>query len=909
MKRLFLILLLTFFTAACSDADNSKGGNGGVDINGDAVCGNGVLDTGEACDGASLNGETCEGLGLGAGELACRSNCGDFDRSACGAPESCGDGSIQAPEACDGTDLAGTTCESLGFGPGTLGCSANCAEFDTSMCGAVATCGNGQLDENELCDGSALGGASCGSLGRGTGTLGCSDNCQQFDTTGCSSGCTPECGGRECGPDPACGSSCGTCGADELCSSDGMCVCQPTTCAEAGAQCGSIDDGCGGTLDCGGCDGATECGAGGTPNVCACPNVPPGGTVSVDVPTVEVTFALTVGGQPLNSGNTTYNSQGALELVDTATGDRIGLGLAYSSRGTASFAYPSTRRITPGTYDIVYDSFSENNGVFWPLNNESIILEDVDLTSSKTVNVDIPVVDISFGVTVGGQGLTAGNTTYNSQGSLEVADVATGDRIGLGLAYSSRGTAAFAYPNTKRLVPGSYDIFYDSFSENNGTFWPLNNEAKLRSAVALTSTQSISVDVPVVDVTFDVTVGGQGLTSGNTTYNSQASLEVEDTATGDRIGLGLAYSSRGTAAFAYPATKRLVPGSYDVIYDSFSENNGTFWPLNNEAKLRSGVMLNSTQSVTLDVPVVDVTFAVTVGGQGLNVGNTTYNSQGSLEVEDVATGDRIGLGLAYSSRGTAAFAYPATKRLVPGNYNVFYDSFSENNGTFWPLNNEAELRSNLALNSTQSVTVDIPVVDVTFDVTVGGQGLNVGNTTYNSQGSLEVEDVATGDRIGLGLAYSSRGTAAFAYPATKRLVPGNYDVFYDSFSENNGTFWPLNNEAKLRSGLALNSTQTVALDVPAVDITFGVTVGGQGLTSGNTTYNSQGALELEDTATGDRIGLGLAYSSRGTAAFAYPATKRIVPGTYNVFYDSFSENNGTFWPLNNEALLSCFTVQ
>ena len=46
----------------------------------------------------------------------------------------CGDGIVNSPtEACDGADLAGKTCESLGRGSGTLRCGATCI-FDTSGC-------------------------------------------------------------------------------------------------------------------------------------------------------------------------------------------------------------------------------------------------------------------------------------------------------------------------------------------------------------------------------------------------------------------------------------------------------------------------------------------------------------------------------------------------------------------------------------------------------------------------------------------------------------------------------------------------------------------------------------------------------------------------------------------------------
>jgi len=55
---------------------------------------------------------------------------------------------------------------------------------------------------------------------------------------------------------------------------------QARTCADASAQCGTIDDGCGKPLNCGTCSGAELCGVTGTPNVCAAaptqPNAPSG---------------------------------------------------------------------------------------------------------------------------------------------------------------------------------------------------------------------------------------------------------------------------------------------------------------------------------------------------------------------------------------------------------------------------------------------------------------------------------------------------------------------------------------------------------------------------------------------------------------------------------------------------------
>src|SRR5262245_31762019 len=44
--------------------------------------------------------------------------------------------------------------------------------------------------------------------------------------------------------------------------------CVPTSCVAKGANCGTVSDGCGGTLNCGTCAAPSTCGGGGVPNVC-----------------------------------------------------------------------------------------------------------------------------------------------------------------------------------------------------------------------------------------------------------------------------------------------------------------------------------------------------------------------------------------------------------------------------------------------------------------------------------------------------------------------------------------------------------------------------------------------------------------------------------------------------------------
>ena len=150
------------------------------------VCGNGVVEAGEACDGSDGpcgNGQTC-GSGCqcettqppqpasvcGNGTIEAGEEC-DSSHDGCGISETCndncqcefhqihlplpvcGNGIIEAGEECDTTNTCGVFAV----------CKSNCECYSVPI-----TCGDGKLDPGEECDGSN---ASCGS-----GRV-CNNNC------------------------------------------------------------------------------------------------------------------------------------------------------------------------------------------------------------------------------------------------------------------------------------------------------------------------------------------------------------------------------------------------------------------------------------------------------------------------------------------------------------------------------------------------------------------------------------------------------------------------------------------------------------------------------------------------------------------------------------------------------------
>ncbi len=82
-----------------------------------SVCGNNLVESGEQCDGTSLDGQTCSSLGFASGNLACiapgQSDECRFDFSSC-IPPVCGNGIKETGETCDDANVNnGDGCSSI----------------------------------------------------------------------------------------------------------------------------------------------------------------------------------------------------------------------------------------------------------------------------------------------------------------------------------------------------------------------------------------------------------------------------------------------------------------------------------------------------------------------------------------------------------------------------------------------------------------------------------------------------------------------------------------------------------------------------------------------------------------------------------------------------------------------------
>ena len=186
------------------------------------TCGNGILDLGEQCD---------DGAATGTPASCCSATC---KFKAAGSP--CANANPCMTATCNGADVCVATPNMAPCNDGNACTTADVCAAGVCVGGPALSCNDANVCTTDTCD-PAIGCVHT------PASLPCNDG------NPCTSGDT--CAAGACVGTPIPG-----------------CTCTPTTCAAQGKNCGTILDGCGGTLTCGTCTAPQICGGGGVANVC-----------------------------------------------------------------------------------------------------------------------------------------------------------------------------------------------------------------------------------------------------------------------------------------------------------------------------------------------------------------------------------------------------------------------------------------------------------------------------------------------------------------------------------------------------------------------------------------------------------------------------------------------------------------
>ena len=280
--KILAIIITSFFLFACGEGTQK----GPIKTS----CGDGIVSGSEICDPAITSGAgacptTCQsttscstsllvGSAQGCdarcepavisqcieGDGCCPAECGEESDSDCS--KTCGDGVVDEGETCDGNCEScddGDSCTSDLSSGSAKNCSlecthdaitnctdadgccpANCDESNDSDCSD--SCGDGIVVAGEVCDGNCP--TSCEDQ----------DACTIDSLSGRPDLCNVVCINT---PFTECKNDDGCCAAGCNFANDNDCSCTPKTCATN--ACGSIDDGCGSTVNCGGCANGKAC--------------------------------------------------------------------------------------------------------------------------------------------------------------------------------------------------------------------------------------------------------------------------------------------------------------------------------------------------------------------------------------------------------------------------------------------------------------------------------------------------------------------------------------------------------------------------------------------------------------------------------------------------------------------------
>ncbi len=459
------------------------------------------------------------------------------------------------------------------------------------------------------------------------------------------------------------------------------------------------------------------------------------GVLDLDLEVIEVTGVVTV--NELAMGTSATGGERA-QIAFSDDEDSIAQGLGHS--GSASYSL----RLYAGTYDV-----KVSNQTDCPITGlppvpcqTRTLRSGLALTGPGTLDLDLEVIEVTGAVTVNG-GVMEDSATGGVRGRVRFQD--DEGEVEAGLGHS--GPVAYRVA----LFTGVYDVKVDNYTDCPQGAIPCQ-ERLLREDLSLLVPGTLDLNLEVVTVSGQVTVN-QADMGASVTGGERGRLVFEDDQGSVSVGLG----HSGPATY----TLSLYKGTYSVDFENTSD-----CPLDRlgvvpcqKRRCNASLQLLTDGSADFDLPVIQVTGAVTENGAGMPDSSNGQNRGMLIFEEQDEAGD---LEVPMGSSG------PATYQLImfPGSYQIVFDNLACRDDQAVPCQRHVLKTINLTGNG--GLDLDLPVITLSGVVTVNG--LEMGP----SPGSRSRGLVLLADQEGTTLMDDVGPSGPANYSV--RLFAGTYDV-------------------------------------------------------------------------------------------------------------------------------------
>ena len=572
------------------------------------------------------------------------------------------------------------------------------------------------------------------------------------------------------------------------------------------------------------------------------------GVLDLDLQVIEIMGAVTVNG--LAMGPSASGGERA-DIVFDDGDDRVTTGLGHSGAATYNL------RLYAGTYDVKVRNSSDcpTTGLPPVPCQTRTLRYGLQLTGPGTLDLDLEVIEVSGAVTVNGAAMGS-SATGGVRGRILFED--DEGRVEHGLGHS--GPAMYRVA----LFSGAYDVKVDNYTDCPASDTPAIpcQERVLRSGLSLLGSGTLDLDLLVVTVSGQVTVNG-GAMGNSVTGSERGRLLFEDSE--GEVSIGLGHSGPATYMLS------LYQGTYEVTFENTSDcpwDRVGVVPCQRHL-CNAALQLLANGSADFDLPVVQVTGAVTVNGSNMPNSSNGQNRGVVIFEEQNDTGD---LEVQMGSSG------PATYQLVvfPGRYQIVFDNLQCQDDAAAPC--QRRVLQTLDLTGNGVLDLDLPVITLSGVVTVNGLEMGYSPNSRSrglvlltdSEGTTLIDDVG------------SSGPAMYAV----RLFSGTYSVdFANPVDCPQGAVPCLT--ANLHTDLQLATDGVLDLPLEVLVLSGQVTVN-EAVMPGTSSGSDRGRLYFALEATGETV-----YSEMDTGG---PAVYQLqlYPGVYGVAFE------GTDCPLGGQ---------